>query len=67
MTSPMISCNAIFQLFHIEPVKLKQCDDLKTQIDDCCSPGDHSCYQIDDCCSLEDNSDQGIEFQLRLL
>jgi len=29
----MISCNAVFQLFHIEPVKLKQCDDLNTQID----------------------------------
>ena len=33
MTSPMISCNAVFQLFHIKAVKLKQCDDLKTEID----------------------------------
>lgn len=29
----MISCNAFFQLLHIEVVKLKQCDDLKTEID----------------------------------
>ena len=63
----MISCNAVFQLFHIEPIKLEQCDDLNTQIDDCCSLGNDSCYQIDNRYSPGANYDQGIEFQLRLL